>query len=357
MKLSTFARRATAFYQSGKSIYLRSGPGRGKTSTIVEAVPRIASDLNLDLGLVVVSGPNLQPGDTVGFGVPKHNGDRSEMVFTLPFFWRTDEGRYLDEYDGGIIFVDEADKMGVEIKKVMGEMALSGRCGPHRLPKGWVVWMAGNRVEDRSGSTKELDHLINRRYEINITDDVVGWEEWANKSKVHPAIIAFAVQNVQVVFPDKLPEKQGPFCTPRSLVSVGEMLTHLSNDGVTLPTDTDAIEIAAAGIGDAAASQLFATLRLQAELPKLETIIADPHGARLPTKPDAQMLVCYNLAARTESSNIGPIIQYIERMPADFAITYAKSVTQRDIKMVAHKDMLAWCSRNNALMTTIGMLK
>jgi len=358
MKLKTLSRLAISLYASGKCVYLRSGPGRGKTTTIVDAIPRIGAAMGKNLGISVVSGPNLQPGDTVGFGIPKHGEKHSEMVFTLPFFWRTDEGKLLEEYDGGVIFIDEADKMDVDLKKVMGEMALSGRCGPHKLPEGWVVWMAGNRSEDRSGSTKELDHLINRRYEINVDDDIEGWEEWAHKNRVHPSIIAFAVSNPQIVFPDKLPEKQGPFCTPRSIVSVGEVLVTLAgNPDGNLPTDTDAVELAAAGIGHAAAGQLFATLRLESELPNIETIINNPGTAKLPTKPDAQMLVCYKLASLTKAENITPVITYIERLPADFAATYAKAVVTREPRLVAHKAMLDWTKRNNTLMTTLSMLK
>jgi hypothetical protein len=102
----------------------------------------------------------------------------------------------------GVIFIDEADKMDIDVKKVVGEMALSGRCGPHKLPDGWVVWMAGNRAGDRSGSTKELDHLINRRDEIDVTDDLASWEMWCIKRGVHHTIIAFGVGNPHIVFPD-----------------------------------------------------------------------------------------------------------------------------------------------------------
>jgi hypothetical protein len=51
------------------------------------------------------------------------------MVFSDPFFWRTDDGKRLEEYDGGIIFVDELDKMDTDVKKCIGEAALSGRSG------------------------------------------------------------------------------------------------------------------------------------------------------------------------------------------------------------------------------------
>ena len=91
----------------------------------------------------------------------------------------TTEGKLLSEYDGGIILVDEADKLGMDEKKIVGEAALSKILGSHKFPPGWVVVFAANRMSDRSGSTRELDHLINRRIKIEITDDVESWVEWA----------------------------------------------------------------------------------------------------------------------------------------------------------------------------------
>lgn len=361
MNLNTFARLAPQFYASGKSMYLKSAPGRGKTTTIIASIPRIAEAMNKTMGLVVINGPLLTPADAVGYLVPvtKTLDDgtaRVESQYTDPFWWRTEDGRRLEEYDGGIIFVDEADKMDVDVKKVIGEMALSGRCGPHVLPDGWVVWMAGNRSTDRSGSTKELDHLINRRFEVDVTDDLQGWEQWAIKHGVHHTIISFAVQNPHIVFPDSLPDRQGPFCTPRSLVATGELLITLAGNG-DIPTDTDAVEVAAAGIGQAAAAQLFATIRLDAELPKMSAILANPASAKLPGAPDAQMLVAYKLAALAEDQTLGPIIQYIERLPADFSVTFAKALCVRNPMFVARPAMLNWAKKNSGIMTMMSMLK
>lgn len=357
MKLATFARRSTALYQSGKCQYLRSAPGRGKTTTIVAAVPRIASDLNKRMGLVLINGPLLTPADMVGYLVPVHKPDGTvESQYTAPFWWRTEEGLKLEEYDGGIIFIDEADKMDIDCKKVAGEMALSGRCGPHRLPKGWVVWMAGNRQGDRSGSTKELDHLINRRFEIDITDDIKGWEDWALKAQVNPTIITFAKQNPHIVFSEDVPKEQGPFCTPRSLVATGELLVTLGSNG-SLPTDDDAVELAAAGIGKAAAAQLFATIRLEAELPDFDSVVKNPTTVKVPSAPDAQMLGCYQFAARVDAATLPPVIQYIERMAADFAATFAKAACTRVRMFAAHPAMMDWTKRNNTLMTTLNMFK
>ena len=358
MNLNEFSAKAVAYFEAGECFYLKAAPGRGKTTTIEAAVPRIAAELGLNLGIVTISGPNLSPGDTVGFGIPRHNADgTAEMVFTLPFFWRTLEGKRLDEYDGGVVFVDEADKMDTDIKKVMGEMALSGRCGPHRLPPGWVVWMAGNRSIDRSGSTKEFDHLINRRFEIDVEDDLLGWETWALQNDVHPSIIAFAMQNPHIVFPAELPEKQGPFCTPRSLVAAGKVLYYLGGKTGKLATDTNAVEVAAGAIGQAAAAQLFATIRLEGELPTMEQIVGGPDTCRLPGKPDAQMLVCYKLAHMVTNETLEPVIQYVERLPADFAVTFAKALVKRSSMFAAQPPFVQWVKRNSSIVILGAMMK
>lgn len=358
MNLTSFARLAPTFYMSGKSMYLKSAPGRGKTTTILASIPRIAAATGKNMGVVVINGPLLTPADAVGYLVPVTKPDgRVESQYTDPFWWRTEDGKRLEEYDGGVIFVDEADKMDVDVKKVIGEMALSGRCGPHILPDGWVVWMAGNRQSDRSGSTKELDHLINRRFEIDVTDDLAGWEQWALQNGVHHTIVSFAVQNPHIVFPDALPERQGPFCTPRSLVATGEILVTMAGNSSQIPTDTDAVEVAAAGIGQAAAAQLFATIRLDAELPKMETIIANPGAAKLPGAPDAQMLVAYKLAALADDKTLDPVIKYVERLPADFSVTFAKALCTRNPMFITKPVMLDWCKRNSAIMTMMSVLR
>jgi len=357
MNLTTLARELPAFYQSGKCLYLRSGPGRGKTTTIIDSIPNIATAVGKNLGIVVISGPLLTPSDAVGYLVPTRVDDRIESKYTQPFWWVTSEGKRLEEYDGGVIFIDEADKMDIDVKKVVGEMALSGRCGPHKLPKGWVVWMAGNRAGDRSGSTKELDHLINRRNEIDVTDDLASWEMWCIKRGVHHTIIAFGVGNPHIVFPDGAPEKQGPFCTPRSLVEAADLLVTLSGNASELRTDETAVEFTAGMIGNAAAAQLFATIRLESETPKLETIISNPGSAKIPGAPDAQMLTCYKLAALATEATLAPIVTYMQRLPADFAVTFAKALVTRIPAFGAKKPMIDWCIANASLMAMMNLLK
>lgn len=353
MNLDTIAKRIPGWYASGKCIYLTSPPGRGKTETLSTAPQILSKLLGKNIGLVVLNGPLLTPADSIGYLVPKHFEGHSESVYTDPFWFRTREGKRLDEYDGGIILVDEADKMDTDVKKVIGEAALSNRLGPHTIPPGWVIWMAGNRAEDRSGSTKELDHLINRRMEVAVTDDVESWVNWAMTHDVQPITIAFAKQNPGIVFDPKRPEKQGPWCTPRSLVGADTYLKVLGSQQGSLPDDPTTIEEVGGMIGTGAAAQLFAFVRLEREMPKYEDIKADPMKAKVPVKPDAQMLVCYTLAHRVKVDEAGPIIKYVERMPKEFSVTFLVAACRRLHDLINVPEVAKWTMDNSALMAAI----
>lgn len=364
MKLSAVIARIPAWYAAGKCVYLKSAPGRGKTSVLSEAPAILSKSTGKNMGLVIINGPLLTPADSIGYLVPRKvtstgaDGvahDHMESIYTDPFWFRTREGKRIDEYDGGIIVVDEMDKCDIDVKKVIGEAALTGRLGPHQLPKGWIIWMAGNRQKDRSGSTKELDHLINRRMEIDITDDIESWNDWANKHGVTPLTKAFANQNVHIVFTDGVPEKQGPWCTPRSLVEADDYMRVLmdGNNGV-MPDDPLTMEEIGGMIGEAGAAQLFSFVKLEREMPRYEDIIKDPKGAKVSSKPDAAMLVCYNLAHRVKAEHCDQVVEYVDRMPKEFGVIFGKAAVARDPKLILTNGIKKWVKENASLMNQIG---
>lgn len=359
MKVSDIVRHMPRWYKTGVSVHLSSAPGRGK-STIIEAAPDIiGKKLGLDLGVVIINAAMLTPMHVLGFGVPKHSDTHSSMVFTDPFFWVTSEGKRLDQYDGGIIFIDEADKADVDVKKVLGEGRLTGRFGPHRLPPGWVVWSAGNRASDRSGSTKSLDHEINRTLMVDVQDDLAGLLDWMNRNGALPLTKSFTEAFPQIVLQPGVPDKQGPWPTPRSTMLVDRVLHSIIDEYGVIPDEYFVQEEIAGLMGDAAAQQFMAHIRLELRLPKFDAIVADPTGTAVPgaDAPDARMLVCYNCAHRVDKSNVDPVITYIKRLPDAFAVTFFKAMLQRAPMLSLNPSVKAWMSSNNALMNLMHSLQ
>jgi len=368
MKPSVIYEWLPIWYESKKPFYIRSAPGRGKSTLIGEAPKRIGALLGKNLGFVWFNGANANPMDLLGYGVPRHEeGKPTIMTFSLPFLWKTAEGKFLHEYDGGIILIEEADKMDVDMKKIIADSALVGRFGIHQLPPGWVVWFAGNRAEDRSGSTKELDHMINRITYIDWTDDPKGWEEdYAIRTNRLKVTIAFAMAHTGLVWSDKLPDKQRPYCTPRSTCAWDDILqTTIRYRGGTIedgeiigefPMDEGMQEICAGTMGHPEAAQYFETLMLSRDMPKYHDIVANPTGVKVPERTDAQMLVCYNLAKLVEKKDAASVIRYVDRMPKELSITFAKRAIDRDHKLMSDTTFARWAMANSQLLTFINGL-
>src|SRR6478736_3371071 len=104
MNLNDVRRMIPSWYRAKTSVYLRSGPGIGKTSIIMSSVPQLATQFKKNIGIVVLNGGNLTVMDMMGYLVPKERNGVSISEFTKPFWWFTEEGKALTDYDGGIIF-------------------------------------------------------------------------------------------------------------------------------------------------------------------------------------------------------------------------------------------------------------
>lgn len=352
MKITDFKRRIVQYYNSGLCIYVRGQVGVGK-STVVAGAPMALSEAKGGrYGMVLLNGPLLDPTDLLGYNVPGEHDGRFVSRFTEPFWFVTEDGKHLSECDGGIVFVDEEDKATNETKKILSELALSGRIGPHRLPKGWVVWLAGNRKGDRSGSTKDYDHSINRRMEIEIDFDLQSYESWLLEKGIHPLFVAVASQNAQL-FTAALPDVQGPFCTPRSYARCAQYVASVQPNPDKVNIDPFLNEEMHGMIGPAAAAVVASGVTLYNEMPKFSEIIRAPKTAKVPERADAQILVVYNLAARVEEDTMGPVIEYVERLPAEFTIAFGKAAVARNHKLVNTKAFGDWCVRNETLMMAL----
>ena len=134
LTLSQIKQRLPYYYESGISLHFTSAPGRGKSTVIAEAPVIIGRVLGKRLGIVTINAAMLTPMHLMGFGVPKHSEDHSEMIFTDPFFWTTDEGKRLNEYDGGIV-IDHQDIRLIRIGL---------HCVAHRYLRWWPACPLGS---------------------------------------------------------------------------------------------------------------------------------------------------------------------------------------------------------------------
>lgn len=356
MHFNDLRRVFPAILDSQTSVELISAPGRGKSTFVKEFIDERNAN-GEDWGFAVCFLATMTPPDLIGYifkGEREYDGKTIAVSEpTAPLWMFTDQGQPLSHHKRGVLFLDEYGQGETDVKRASAELLLNRQLGPWKLPEGWSVVAASNRTTDRSGVTKSLDFVINRRVELHVTDDLNSLTEWMWKHEVDPTFIAFTETNPHIVFTDGVPEKQGPWCTPRSIVMCANLLGRMRDPEGNIPIDATAVELASGIIGEAAAAQLIATIKLGLEMPKYEDIIAKPDKVKVPGKPDALMLVSYNLAARVTKADAGPVVAYMKRFPKEFAVGFMKIAVKRDAKLLLTDAFEDWVDENATLMSVI----
>lgn len=367
MKFTDLAVEIPYALRAGHAVNLESKPGRGKSSFanwLVEEQTRYYGEKTgkCELFLGTQSPPDLQ-----GYlfkGEVEYGGKTYSITDpTLPTWFICDDGKPCLAYKHGLVILDEYGKGATDTKSASAELLLHGRIGKHHLPDGFGRLALSNFLGDRSGETKRLDFVINRTVQLTLSDDLRGTIMWYESHGASYQMLAFLEDahcgSGEPICFEPAPEKQGPWSTPRSLFMCDQYLREKASaqgDPNNLPYDDLTVEMVQGYIGVPAANELFKFLVVEREQPKYAAIVADPDGVRVPGRADAQMAVCYNLATNAEPKHLAAIIKYISRFPADFAVTFTRSLLRRQATLVAHPAMLDWSSKNANLISQVAAL-
>lgn len=328
------------------SVEFVSGPGMGKSEAQYQIATAVKKSMGLkEFGINPFFLSTIEPPDVRGW--PYRDGD--VMKFTeAP--WMPDD----TSPKHGIVFLDEFRQAGHDTQKPAAELLLNGSVGRSKLPIEWMVIAASNREQDRSGVQRELAFVTNRRILIPIQPNLDSWVEWAedsNLGNVHWVGIAFAKHQPGVVFADKVPDKPGPFCTPRSFVKVTRMIGEFS--------DSEFSELAAGTMGEGAAAQFISYMRVAQELPDFEDIKKSPSKCKLPDKdrPDAQHAVTQMIAHRVDASCAEAAFEYLKRMPREFQVSGIKAAMRKTgPSLLQSKTFAGWLRQNKDLLVAANLL-
>lgn len=359
------------------AVEMKSGPGVGKSSTVEQVCIELARAVGEPVGLVTEMLATVQSVDIRGFMLPAKSATGGlDTVFSTPPWYPVrantrvfaPEGQIWNKgvWNGelpriGIVFLDEFMQAEQDTQKAAAELILNGEVGTTRLPIGWRVIAASNRMSDRAGVLRPLTFITNRRLELAIAADLPTWNDWANGLpeglRPHHLTLSFANRQPDLVFRDAVPPGDAPFCTPRTLVLMDRDLQALRTqndiDHNKLPLDGVAREVCAGWIGGGESAQYFVHIRFADQLPDIEDIERDPMKAKLPAARDAQMVAAFMLAHNVNEGNATQVMRYLDRMNIEMAVLAMKTITAQPEKapivantseftkfLLKHKDLL-----------------
>ena len=230
-------------------------PGIGKSSIVGQLAK--ANDLEfIDVRL-----SQLAPTDLRGLPVAENGISK----------WYPPE--FLPRSGKGILFLDEIN-MAPPTMQGMAQQLILDRCvGSYTVPDGWFIWAAGNRKEDRASVFDMPSPLANRFLHLQVEPDLEGFKAYALETNVHEQIIAFL--SFRSTLLHKIDPQQPAWPSPRSWV----MASALHQVGLDI----------APAVGEGAASEFLAYIKLYQALPDLLAILAGNGGKiNFPVEPSAR---------------------------------------------------------------------
>lgn len=289
----------------------RGQPGIGKSS-ILASLARAMPDYHP----CYVDCANLDLGD---LGLPLIN--RDTPIPTTTYAPNTRFGAH--QTRPVLLMLDELGKASRPVLNMLLPVILERRLADHKLPTGSIVFATTNLDTDGTGDAIPA-HAYNRMTVCTIANPTAEeWIQWGTAHAIAPEILAFAQQYPQVFecYTDD-PTSTNPYifnplrgqvrayCSPRSLAHASHIVAHRHTLGeATLPALMGTV-------GESAARDMDALLRLSDKLPTVAEITSAPTTTRLPTDAAAYFILAFALATASDKTTITPIMEYISRWDA-----------------------------------------
>lgn len=250
------------------SVFLWGAPGIGKSSI----VHKVAKDNSLDLIDLRIS--QLAPTDIRGL---PHVED-GLAKFAPP--------SYLPHEGKGILFVDEFNMASPSMMGIAQQLILDRQVGDYKVPEGWFIVAAGNRVEDRAAVSQMPAPVANRFIHFYVDPSLDSWKEYAIASDVSDQIISFLNFRPQLLFNFNKSAQAWP--SPRSwqfasdLLKIGESID--------------------AAVGEGTAAEFYSYQAIYSRLPDVDLILDGSKEVSVPKEPSLMYAICGALVAKGKTA-------------------------------------------------------
>jgi hypothetical protein len=342
---SSIADLIPTFFRAKRVPYFVGRPGIAKTAMVREGAKQLAAVVNAPVLVRELHLASMSEVDVRGYLIP--SGERA--LFTQPEFWTA-----VESCPYGILFLDEFGQATHEVQKAVAPLLLEGRIGEYKLPPGWMVVCAGNSIEDNAGANSLLSHVINRIVYMPVgAPDVDEWVSWAVNEGLPPELIAMAKLRPDVVFESDLPTAPDtPYCTPRSLHTLGDMANAYPGGLTDMMATPIGLALAAGAVGDGAAAEIAGLVRTTLRLPSFDAVMAAPEISPVPTDLSEAYAMVMLVAVRAKGDeHKDAAALYLTRFPVNIALTGIVALIRRDKTFLHSKVFGKWVGDNRELVS------
>lgn len=319
MKPSHLYRAILPLIQEQVPLHIWGSPGVGKS----QIVAQVARDLQYNF--LDIRASQLDPVDWRG--IP--HVEAGETRWATPGF--------LPKNGRGILFLDELTSAPQLTQAACYQLVLDRKLGEYSLPPEWAVLAAGNRASDRGVHFAMPRPLRNRFVHLELETDVQEWCQWAIRANIVPEVIAFLRFKPELLYAPGTPDANA-WPTPRAWEMASKVLR---GTGKSINAELE-YELLAGTVGEGAAGELTAFLRLYRELPAIDQIFLHPDRAPIPTEPSAQYAVATAVGRYVTDQSLSRAITYLNRLPVEFKVLAVRDASHRDPSLCQTPEFVAF---------------
>ncbi len=258
-----------------------------------------------------------------------------------------------------ILMVDEYGKANPAVKNAMLRLLLERKMGGYELTPDSIVFATTNLGAEGVGDMLP-PHARNRISVVTSRKSTnMEWIEWGINNGIDHTLLGWCKDNPQLFasFEDvKDPDNnqyifhpkatRTAFVTPRSLEAASDWLkVRDSMDSVTLTS------LLMGTIGERAAMDLMAFVKLSDQLPTLQSIKDDPMNAKIPDSAAAVCMVIYRTLASIERDWVDAWMDYFGRLDKEAQGYFANGVRSpkynKQSIVMTNKKFTKWALDNN----------
>lgn len=302
---------------------IQSPPGMGK-SALVKSIFRQLNLFKID--------HRASTSDPTDFnGLPGFSNGKA-MFHPFEEIFPVEDTPIPDGYEGFGIFLDEFNSAAKMVQAACFKLALDKMVGQRKLHPLSVIVMAGNLDTDGGITTPLSTPMRSRLVHIRMRIDFQEWlEDVAYAEDYDHRIIGYLNYDRSKLMHPNPKESPVTFNCPRTW----EFMNALIKGNPVLDSK---IPLYAGTISTGVAVDFVQFTKV--DLPKIEEIVADPHGKMIPSDKASRWAVVSMLAAHTDKNTFGPCATYVNRMGIEFRILFFRMALAKNPAIHGHPDMV-----------------
>jgi hypothetical protein len=232
-----------------------------------------------------------------------------------------------------ICFLDDLGQAPAVVQAACMQLLLARQINGKAISKHITFAAATNRRKDRAGVTGILEPVKSRfKTIVELEADSDEWIEWAFENEMPAELIGFIHFRPAMLNSDEATADIVNHPCPRTIAAAGQWI----NLGVT------SHEVLAGCIGPGAAAELIGFLKVFKSLPNIAAILLDPKKTAVPEDPAARYAVVAALVEKATEDNADRILQYADRLPADFSVLLVRDMIRKDNKIQNTTGFINW---------------